>query len=254
MAKTKQSPKNAATGKKPKNLVKTGDIPKKRTARNAQDATAEAPTGEGVKESGVKPKAGTSKAEAAERRMKFIEALIANGGNATQAAVQAGFSAKTADQQGSRLLKDVKVQAELEARRQKLRERFQLTTENVLQEVARISFFDPRSLLDSKGNLRNINDLDEDTARAIASVEVTEEFSGRGESRQSIGFTKKVRVFDKNAALDKAMKHLGLLKSTVELTGPNGGPVQMQQVPPPDYAKIRALTAKHAARNAGNGR
>ncbi len=238
MAKTKKTPKS-------------GGKTKKRTATIAQDAPAGAPTGEGVKDSKAKIKAGTSKDEAAERRHNFIQAYIANGGNATQAAIKAGFSEKTADQQGSRLLKDVKVQAELEKQREILRQKFGLTAENVLREVARISFFDPRALVDAQGNIRNLNDLDEDTARAVASVEVIEEYAGRGQDRESIGFTKKVKVFDKNAALEKAMKHLGLYKDQIELTGPNGGPVQFAQVPPPDYDGIRKSLKAHAARRGG---
>jgi phage terminase small subunit len=52
-------------------------------------------------------KSGTSKAAAATRRRLFIETYLANGHNATQAAISAGYSAKTAGSQGQRLLKDV---------------------------------------------------------------------------------------------------------------------------------------------------
>lgn len=42
-------------------------------------------------------------------RALFVSAMIRNGGNATQAAVTAGFSPKTARQQGQRLLTDVDI-------------------------------------------------------------------------------------------------------------------------------------------------
>ena len=40
-------------------------------------------------------------------------------------------------------------------------------------------------------------------------MEVTEEWTGTGESRVQTGVTKKYKLADKNAALEKAMKHLG---------------------------------------------
>jgi phage terminase small subunit len=44
-------------------------------------------------------------------RAKFVEAYLGEAsGNATRAAIIAGYSAKTADRQGSRLLKSVEVQ------------------------------------------------------------------------------------------------------------------------------------------------
>jgi hypothetical protein len=41
---------------------------------------------------------------------------------------------------------------------------------------------------------------------SVASVEVFEEFQGPGEDRQLIGYTKKVKLWDKNAAIDKLMR------------------------------------------------
>ena len=62
-------------------------------------------------------KAGTSKAAAAERRAKFVEAYIANCGNATQAAIVAGFAEHSARVTGAQLLADPNISAEVERRR-----------------------------------------------------------------------------------------------------------------------------------------
>lgn len=50
------------------------------------------------------------------KQRAFVEAYLANGFNATQAAVAAGYSPKTAYSQGSRLLKNVEVRAAIETR------------------------------------------------------------------------------------------------------------------------------------------
>ena len=157
-------------------------------------------------------KAGTSKASAAARRARFVEAYIVNGGNATQAAITAGFSPNGADAVGARLSGDVRIAAAIAKRRAALATKYELTTDRVLQECARIVYSDPRKLFGKDGNLIPIVDLDDDTAATIASIEMLEEFSGRGEDRELSGYTKKIKVWDKNSAIDKAMKHLGLFE------------------------------------------
>jgi hypothetical protein len=47
-------------------------------------------------------------------------------------------------------------------------------------------------------------------AGAVASIEVDELFDGKGKGRKFIGYTKKVKFWDKNSGIEKAMKHLGL--------------------------------------------
>jgi phage terminase small subunit len=49
------------------------------------------------------------------RRARFVSEFCANGGNATEAAIAAGYSARSARQQGSRLLTNDDIQAEIQA-------------------------------------------------------------------------------------------------------------------------------------------
>ncbi len=89
-----------------------------------------------------KPKAGTSKRAAETRLRLFVETYISNGRNATQAAIKTGYSAKTAGQQGARLLKDVKVQELLQTRQEAIANRLEITTERTLLERARLAYYD----------------------------------------------------------------------------------------------------------------
>ncbi len=155
---------------------------------------------------GSKVKAGNTQEDAAHRRKLFIEAYLTNGGNASQAAIAAGYSPHTAGVTGSRLLKHAEVLAQLQQRRNALLSKLELTTESVLKSLAQAVHFDPRKLYDASGGLKPIHDLDEDTAMALSGFEVTEE-KDRG---KVVGFTKKVKWLDKNAAREQAMKHLGL--------------------------------------------
>lgn len=166
-----------------------------------------------------RPKAGTSKASAEQRRAIFIECYIANGENGEDAAIKAGFSPKTAAQQASRLLKDVKVQAALEKRRAVLRQKFEITPERVLQELARMSFSDARKFFNANGSPKPISELDDDTAAVLVGMEVLEEYEGTGKDRKFIGYTKKYKLADKNSAIEKAMKHLGMFLKDREQLG-----------------------------------
>jgi hypothetical protein len=67
-------------------------------------------------------KAGNGQAAAAARRNVFVQAYIANGHNATQAAITAGYSTKTAYSQGQRLLKHVEISGQLADVAQKIGE------------------------------------------------------------------------------------------------------------------------------------
>lgn len=157
--------------------------------------------------------------------------------NATQAAIRAGYSARTARQIGHRLLTEVDIQAAIAEAQKARSQRLEITADRVLLELARLAFFDPRKLLNADGTPKALHELDDDTAAAIAGLDVLEEFDGSGEDRVQIGVVKKYKIADKNTALTNAMRHLGMLRDKTELTGPNGGPlqqnVQIEFVAPP---------------------
>lgn len=157
-----------------------------------------------------RPEAGHSKAAVEQRRAIFIDAYIANGENATDAAIRAGYSAKTAYSAGGRMLKSVEVKAAIDRRRAELSKKVGLSVERTLREVARLAYSDIRKLYNEDGTLKLPHEWDDDAAAAVAGIEVDELFEGTGPAREWIGYTKKAKVFDKNAALDKAMKHHGL--------------------------------------------
>ena len=104
--------------------------------------------------------------------------------------------------------------AQVAARVSDLKERITKTgiasAERVLLEASRLATFDPRRLFKEDGSPKPINELDDDTAAALAGLDVTEEWSGSGEGRVFVGLTKKYKVADKNSALEKLFRHHGL--------------------------------------------
>lgn len=133
--------------------------------------------------------------------------------NATQAAIRAGYSEKTAYAIGQQNLKKLEIQTAIQKAIKKRARRVEITQDRVLQEYARLAFYDPRKLFDEDGKPKDISSLDDDTAAALAGLDVMEEYEGTGENRQFIGYTKKYKLANKLGALDSVAKHLGMFES-----------------------------------------
>jgi phage terminase small subunit len=131
--------------------------------------------------------------------------------NATQAAIRAGYSEKTADQQGHQLLKKTLVAAAIAKAQAKREARTEITQDMVMRELARIGFADIRKAV-RWGAVPDVSedgemvypvelvaseDVDDDTAAAISEVSLT---------AQGV----KIKFADKLAALEKIGKHLGM--------------------------------------------
>jgi len=139
--------------------------------------------------------------------------------NGTQAATRAGYSKKTANEQAARMLAKVSIQEYLQKRMKDRSERTEITQDRVLKEMARIAFFDTRKLFDDEGNLKNITDLDDDTATAIAGLDVVSFYRKGNEKELLREITSKIKVVDKKGALDSIMRHLGMFeKDNVNVT------------------------------------
>lgn len=157
-----------------------------------------------------------------EKHQRFVEEYLVDL-NATQAAIRAGYSEKTAYAQGSALLKHIEVGKAIRAAKKARAERMAISQDRVLQELARIAYFDIRKTVDANGAPIPIQDLDADTAAAIAGIDVIEQYEQVGEERVLVGLLKKYKVFDKNTAITNAMRHLGMMKDSLKVDLPPGG-------------------------------
>lgn len=153
------------------------------------------------------------------KRQRFIEEYLIDL-NATQAAIRAGYSAKTAASIGEEILRKPEIQEAIQAAMKARSERTEITADRVLKELGRIAFFDIRKLYNEDGSLKKPSELDDEAAAVVSGVDVVEMRSGEDDALPV--FTKKVKVNDKIAALTNAMKHLGMFVEKHELTGRDG--------------------------------
>jgi phage terminase small subunit len=146
-------------------------------------------------------KAGRSAPAMARRRHLFVEAYLANGNNASQAAIAAGTGGKQPRAEGWKLLQDPVVQRMLEARSQRVAELAEMNTANWARELRAIAFSTIGDLVGPDGKLRPVQDLPAHTLAAISSIKATPD-----------GRAIEYKFWDKNVALQTMARHLGLFE------------------------------------------
>ena len=152
------------------------------------------------------------------RQQRFIAEYLIDG-NATRAAIAAGYSKKTARSIGQRLLTNVDIAKELSQKTNAICTELEISARKVLQGIAQLAYFDPRKLFDEDGRLKPITELDDITAMAVAGIDVQSLYShfGKGQA-QEIGTISKIKLADRGLNLERLGRHLKLFTDRVEVT------------------------------------
>lgn len=214
----------------------------KRTKAPAQKAT---PAKRRTPEPKNDPKVTVSPLKPLTDQQKVFVSEYLKDRKAGKAAARAGYSEKNADQLGYQLLQNPSVRAAIDEGLEKLLTDNGFTAARVIREMARLAFADPAKLYGKDGKLLAITEMDADTRAAIASIEI------EGTRTSKNGETAKVKLADKNASLRMAAQHFGLLKERVELTGKDGGPVEIKEMSNAERAVRIANLVAAAMKRAG---
>lgn len=157
--------------------------------------------------------------------------------NATQAAIRAGYSKKTANEQGARLLVNVSIQKKISELQKEREKRTEITQDSVLHELALIAFakasdyarvVEKDAMVEVDENMVPVLDVDGNqvkyrTVEPILTDELTED------QKKAIAVIKKgrdgfeIKPYSKIQALELLGKHLGMFTEKVEVknTTPN---------------------------------
>ena len=130
-------------------------------------------------------------------------------------------TAKSAEANGPRLLKDPHVSEYLEQKRIQAEEKVDISEERILRELSYMAFLDPKDYRNEDGSIKNIHDMPEGARRALASIETNTAVSK--ENDEVLFVTHKIKHYEKNRALELLMKEKGMLKEKVEHSGGVGG-------------------------------
>lgn len=134
----------------------------------------------------------------------------------------------SAESNGPRLInKDDHVIEYLKNKTRQVMDKIDITEERILQEIACTAFLDPADFYDDDGQLLHIQSMPEHARRVLAGMEVTVEYSGKGDNRKESGYTSKIKYSDKKSSLELLMKYKGMLTDKVEHSGNIGGVLQV---------------------------
>lgn len=135
--------------------------------------------------------------------------------------VAADSKPETVWQSASRLLSDPKVAARVEEMMADAANTAGVNAVRILRELSRIGFADLRHAFDETGALRKPADWSDEFAASVASIEVVTRSIGEGQ----VEYVHKLKTWDKNSALEKIAKHLGMFVERHEHTGKGGAPL-----------------------------
>jgi phage terminase small subunit len=157
------------------------------------------------------------------RQQKFVEQYLVDL-NATQAAIRAGYSARTANEQGARLLAKASVSRAIASAKEVRAKATGITAERVLLELEALAFSSHTHYqVDDDGRLGLAPDAPEIAHRAISAVKTTIHRHRDGSVTREVEY----RSGDKPGAVKLAGRHVAVTGffEKLEVTGQNGAPL-----------------------------
>ena len=153
------------------------------------------------------------------KQMRFVDEWLIDF-NGKQAAIRAGYSAKTAEATAARLLRNVKVQAEIARRQKDLQKRTEISQDRVVKELARVAFADATDYAQVETRIVEKDDGTEVSYQTVT-LKNTAELSP--EQRAAIAGIKQgangieVKLCDKLKALELLGRHIGMFNDKLEV-------------------------------------
>lgn len=155
------------------------------------------------------------------KQQRFVEEYLIDL-NATQAAIRAGYSEKTANEIGAENLAKPSIAKAIQDALKERSERVQIDADYVLKRLVEIDQMDVADIIDNDGNVKPLRDWPKIWRQYISNIETISVDDGEG-------WLKKIKWPDKVKNLELLGKHVsvGAFKDKIEHTGPNGGDINV---------------------------
>jgi phage terminase small subunit len=148
-------------------------------------------------------------------QQRFIDEYLVDL-NATQAAIRAGYSEKTAEQQGSRLLRNAQVAEAVAAGKAARASETGITQDRVLTELQSLAFSCiDHYMLNEQGRLVAAPGAPANAMAAVSSVKYKTTTVGVGEAAKVL-YECEFKLWDKPGTLKLAGRHVGLFPDKVD--------------------------------------
>ena len=147
------------------------------------------------------------------KQQRFVEEYLIDL-NATQAAIRSGYSEKTANEQGSRLLANVSISEAIAEAQNKRTKQTEIDAAYVLRRLVEIDQMDVLDIMDDQMKIRPVNEWPKVWRQYVVNLENLELSDGEG-------CFKKIKWPDKVKNLELLGKHVsvGAFKDKIEHSG-----------------------------------
>lgn len=181
------------------------------------------------------------------RQRRFVEEYFRTSpiGNATQAAIAAGYSPRSAKQTASRMMTNHDLQEALRARGKEILEELRTDQLKIAQKMLECVFYDITQLFDENGRLiTDMSKLPPEIKSAIQSVEVVRQRrhgEWDDENQPIYDDLYKIRMTDKLKGLELIGRFQGMFKDSLTMPGlENCGSIRLpamveEGAPVPDF-------------------
>lgn len=147
------------------------------------------------------------------KQQRFVEEYLIDL-NATQAAIRAGYSPRTANEQGAQNLAKLSVAEAIAEAQAEREERTKIDADYVLKRLVEIDQMDVLDIMDDDGNVKPLRDWPKIWRQYISNIETISMDDGEG-------WLKKIKWPDKVKNLELLGRHVsvGAFKDKVEHSG-----------------------------------
>ena len=149
-----------------------------------------------------------------------VQHYVANGGDQSKAyracnKKAAKWKPATVWKRASELFLSREVQGRIVEVSDKLKDKYEVTTERLIREASIVAFADRRELFDEEGNLKPLSKIDDDVAKILSGIEV-QMLPG-----DDAGHVHKIKTYDKMNAMEKLFKNKGLFEKDNDQQNPH---------------------------------
>ena len=180
------------------------------------------------------------------QRRLFVDEYLKDV-NATRAAKRAGYSAKTATEQGYKLLHSPEVRRAIKAALAARSKRTKVDSDWVLTRLGDEALADLAELYDENGALKPINEWPLVWRQGLVSGLVVKEIIADGEK---LGQVTKFTLSDRIKQIELIGRHVDVqaFADRKEITGKDGGPVKVEDVSKLEAAMLIGTALQTAAK------
>ena len=178
---------------------------------------------------------------------KFVREYTREG-NATKAAVKAGYSEESAKSHVYEMLRKPQIQAEIEKTEKKIQEKFDLKEEEIIKALMQIAFFDPMEVLEWDDDRLVFKKNVAESYMRGANFTIYPEYQSKADKRDGILRAKlSISSGDRRGALELLGRRTGMWRDK------DGGSGTDKESRASTLRRVRELFSKHNGQRRGDG-